>query len=116
MSRLETFSSVTEDSDRASIVTKQIPQRRTKIVATLGPASSSPEVISEMIAAGLNMARLNFSHGTHDDHKRILETVREESKKQGIGTKRGEYLPTLPHSTNYRECTMRQWPITIERW
>ncbi|MEO6872121.1 MAG: pyruvate kinase, partial [Chthoniobacterales bacterium] len=44
--------------------------RRTKIVVTLGPASSSPEVIRQLVQAGMDVARLNFSHGTHEDHKR----------------------------------------------
>ena len=43
--------------------------RRTKIVATLGPASNSPEVLEQLILAGLDVARLNFSHGTPDEHK-----------------------------------------------
>ena len=43
--------------------------RRTKIVATLGPASSTPERIEALIKAGMNVARLNFSHGTHDEHR-----------------------------------------------
>ncbi|MCC6150463.1 MAG: pyruvate kinase [Planctomycetes bacterium] len=50
--------------------------QRTKIVCTLGPASSSPEIIGAMIDAGLSVARLNFSHGTHADHKARLELVR----------------------------------------
>ncbi len=41
--------------------------RRTKIVATLGPTSSSPEIIRAMVKAGLSVARLNFSHGSHVD-------------------------------------------------
>lgn len=52
-----------------------MPIRRTKIVATLGPASSSPEIIEELILAGMNVARLNFSHGNHDDHRHRAQTV-----------------------------------------
>ncbi|MFW5966569.1 MAG: pyruvate kinase [Persicimonas sp.] len=51
--------------------------RRAKIVCTLGPASDSPEVIEQMIRAGMNVARLNFSHGTHEYHRKLYETVRE---------------------------------------
>jgi pyruvate kinase len=51
-------------------------KRRTKIVATLGPASSSPEVIEKLILAGMDVARLNFSHGTADDHRERAQTVR----------------------------------------
>ncbi|MCX5771263.1 MAG: pyruvate kinase, partial [Candidatus Hydrogenedentes bacterium] len=43
--------------------------RRTKIVCTLGPNSSSPDVIGKLIDAGMDVARLNFSHGTHDAHR-----------------------------------------------
>ena len=46
-----------------------MPFRRTKIVATLGPASNSPEVLEQLIIAGLNVARLNFSHGSPEEHK-----------------------------------------------
>ncbi len=58
-------------------------QRRTKIVATLGPASSSPEVLERMILAGMDMARLNFSHGTEADHRARVETIRALAKKLG---------------------------------
>jgi len=59
------------------------PRRRTKIVCTLGPSSSSREAIRALIEAGMDMARLNFSHGSHDDHKRLIGLVREESAAAG---------------------------------
>ena len=58
-------------------------QRRTKIVATLGPASSDPEVLERMIRAGVDVVRLNFSHGTAADHIRRAELVRETCRKTG---------------------------------
>jgi len=57
--------------------------RRTKIVATLGPASSSPEVLEKMILAGMDVARLNFSHGSPDDHKARAQLVRDIAAKHG---------------------------------
>src|SRR5262245_59573343 len=56
---------------------------RAKIVCTLGPASSTPERIGELIDAGMNVARLNFSHGSHDDHARMLQIVRSEADRRG---------------------------------
>lgn len=55
--------------------------RKTKIVCTLGPASNSPDVIERLMLAGMNVARLNFSHGTHQDHARAIEAIREVSEK-----------------------------------
>ena len=55
--------------------------RRTKIICTIGPASEKPEVFREMCLAGLNVARLNFSHGTHEEHQKkidMIKAVREE--------------------------------------
>jgi pyruvate kinase len=52
------------------------PRPRTKIVATLGPASSSPEVLRELVRAGMSVARLNFSHGSHADHERMVRLLR----------------------------------------
>lgn len=54
-------------------------QRRTKIVATIGPATSSPEVLRDLIEAGATTLRLNFSHGTHDDHQRSIRLIRQTS-------------------------------------
>jgi pyruvate kinase len=57
--------------------------RRTKIVATLGPASSEAKVLERMIAAGVDVVRMNFSHGTAQDHLRRAEAVRATARKVG---------------------------------
>lgn len=57
--------------------------RATKIVATIGPASSSPEVLLQMMQAGVDVVRLNFSHGTADDHRQRAEHVREAARQTG---------------------------------
>ena len=59
----------------------QLLPHRTKIVATIGPASSSPDVIRQMVKAGMSVARLNFSHGTYDDHARMVTLLRSVSKE-----------------------------------
>jgi pyruvate kinase len=59
--------------------------RRAKIVCTLGPATSSPERVRELVAAGMDVARLNFSHGSHADHERAYLRVREASDASGRG-------------------------------
>ncbi len=53
------------------------------MICTIGPASSSPEVLEELIKAGMNVARLNFSHGTHEDHRRIYDKIRAAEAKLG---------------------------------
>jgi len=58
-------------------------EKRTKIVATLGPASNTLENISSLIEAGVNVFRLNFSHGTHESHEKLINLIREASKKLG---------------------------------
>ena len=60
-----------------------MPLRATKIVATLGPASSSPEMLEAMIRAGVNVVRLNFSHGTAQDHIDRATLVREAAQRAG---------------------------------
>ena len=56
--------------------------RRAKIVATLGPASNTPEVFRELVRAGLDVARLNFSHGSHDQKAELIRMVRTISKEE----------------------------------
>jgi len=58
-------------------------ERLTKIVATLGPAVATPERIGELVRAGMDVARLNFSHGDHDFHRRLAGWVREEADREG---------------------------------
>ena len=58
--------------------------RATKIVATIGPASRSPEVLEKMIDAGLNVVRMNFSHGSKEDHRETYNMVRELAKRKGV--------------------------------
>lgn len=58
--------------------------RKTKIICTLGPASDSKETIRELVKAGMNVARFNFSHGTHEEQEGKLKTVMEVRKELGI--------------------------------
>ena len=58
-----------------------INNRKAKIVATIGPASESEEVLRQLIQAGLNVARMNFSHGTHEQHAARIQTLRKVSQE-----------------------------------
>ncbi|NNC92581.1 MAG: pyruvate kinase [Acidimicrobiia bacterium] len=58
-------------------------RRKTKIIATLGPAVASPDAISELVEAGMDVARLNFSHGTHADHEQNLAWVHAAAERHG---------------------------------
>ncbi|MEK5010653.1 pyruvate kinase [Staphylococcus sp. HMSC068D03] len=57
--------------------------RKTKIVCTIGPASESEEMLEKLMKAGMNVARLNFSHGSHEEHKARIDTVRKVADKLG---------------------------------
>jgi pyruvate kinase len=63
--------------------------RRTKILATLGPASSSEEMIHRLLTSGVDAFRLNFSHGRHQDHEKVVATIRE------VATELGRYVPIV---------------------
>ncbi|KUK45945.1 MAG: Pyruvate kinase [Anaerolinea thermophila] len=58
--------------------------RFAKIVCTLGPSSNTRSMIQSLISAGLNVARLNFSHGTHEDHARLIDLIREIADEMGV--------------------------------
>ena len=63
-----------------------LPMNKTKTVATIGPSSSSKEVLKQMILNGLDVARLNFSHGSYEDHQKVVDNIREINKELGINT------------------------------
>lgn len=58
--------------------------KKTKIICTLGPASENKEVLSKMIDAGMNVARLNFSHGTHEDHAKKIATINKVRTEKNV--------------------------------
>ena len=70
-------------SSHPAINTPRLPRRATKIVATLGPASSDPALLEQMIRAGVNVVRLNFSHGKAQDHIDRAQLVREAAQRAG---------------------------------
>jgi pyruvate kinase len=106
-----------------------LQDRRTKIVATIGPSSETPERLRALVAAGMNAARLNLSHGTHEEHARRVQTIRDVEKETGrpialiadlqgpklrIGTlgapvqlERGERITVCPEAS----CTDGELPI-----
>ncbi len=58
--------------------------KKTKIVCTLGPASDTEEIIAAMAEAGMNVARINFSHGTHEDHAKKITMIKHVRESKGI--------------------------------
>jgi len=59
-------------------------RKRTKIVATIGPASRAPAILRSLVDAGLNVARLNFSHGTHAEHAATIADIRRVASDAGV--------------------------------
>ena len=57
--------------------------KKTKIICTLGPSSETPEKLEAMLRAGMNVARFNFSHGSHEEHGKRIEAVRAAARKVG---------------------------------
>ncbi|WP_297497065.1 pyruvate kinase [Thermococcus sp.] len=90
----------------------RLPGHKTKIVATLGPASLSRQTIEAMIKAGMSIARLNFSHGDLKQHERAVKLVREASERLGIPV---AILGDLP-GVKIRVGKIEGGSITLRRW
>ena len=58
--------------------------RKTKIICTIGPASESEETLKQMCMAGMNVARLNFSHGTHPEHQQKIDRIKKVREELGL--------------------------------
>lgn len=86
------------------------PQGLTKIICTIGTASSSVEVITDMVNHGMNVARLNMSHGTYESHKYIIKNIREVERRLGIAI--GVALDTKGHELRTGE--IQEGCITVK--
>ncbi|MGC8657855.1 MAG: pyruvate kinase [Desulfomonilaceae bacterium] len=87
-----------------------LPPNKTKIVCTIGPTSKAPEVLEQMILAGMNVARINFSHGDFAEHKEIIASVREVSTRLGIDV---AIMADLP-GPKIRIGTLEEEPIELK--
>ena len=87
------------------------PCKKTKIVATIGPASSSVEVLEQMMLAGMNIARINFAHGDPDSHRQTVANVRTASQQTG---KRVAIFGDLP-GPKIRIGKLAHEPVQLER-
>ena len=85
--------------------------RKTKIVCTIGPASESEEMLEKLMKAGMNVARLNFSHGSHEEHKARIDTIRKVADK--LGKTIGILLDTK--GPEIRTHDMKDGLITLEK-
>ena len=86
------------------------PQRRTKIVATIGPACEAQDKLVAMIRAGMNVARLNLSHGTHDEHSKRIRQLREAAEQ--AGTQIAIMIDT--RGIEIRTGTLKDGPVELE--
>ena len=97
--------------------------RRTRIVCTLGPSSASPSVVRRLVTAGMDVARLNFSHGDHDTHRRTVDAVRQAcgadgrsvallQDLQGPKIRTGRLDPPLVRLVRGRRVTLTSTPVT----
>ena len=75
---------------------------RTKIVATVGPASRDPATLAQLIEAGVDVFRLNFSHGTHEEHTETLQAIREAARRSAVGSSPSCRTSAAPRSGSGR--------------
>jgi pyruvate kinase len=99
----------------------ELPTIRTKIVATIGPASRSPAMLRQLIEAGVNVFRLNFSHGTHEEHSAVLADIRAQSRELGryVGVLQDLCGPKMrlgPIPGDVVECPLgEEFTLAVER-
>ena len=84
--------------------------RRTKIIATLGPATRDPAVLEQLVNAGVDVVRINFSHGAWEEHERQIALVRE------VAARAGKYVGVLGdlQGPKIRIHRFRDGPVTLE--
>lgn len=99
----------------------KLNKNKTKIIATLGPVSSNYEMITKLIRAGVDVFRLNFSHGTHDQHKETIALIKRANVEfnthvsiladlQGPKIRLGEVLPqTILHDGDLLNSPRMKW-------
>jgi len=87
-----------------------LPANKTKLVCTIGPASASPDILRNMLRAGMNIARLNFSHGDLAWHKTVIENLRKVGNEEGM---RVTIMADLP-GPKMRIGQLEQEPVTLE--
>ncbi|MCD6372573.1 MAG: pyruvate kinase [Thermococcus sp.] len=90
----------------------RLPTHKTKIVATIGPASRDRKTITDLIKAGMSVARINFSHGTFEEHEKTIRLVRKVSEKLNVPV---SILGDLP-GVKIRVGKLQKGQITLRRW
>jgi pyruvate kinase len=90
---------------------KELPAKKTKIVCTIGPASSSPAVLEKMIRSGMNIARINFAHGDFNSHRRDIANIRAAARRMG---QRVSIMGDLP-GPKMRIGKLAEEPIELKR-
>jgi len=90
----------------------RLPTHKTKIVATIGPASRDRKTITSLVKAGMNIARINFAHGTFEEHLKTIQTVRAVSEKLNVPV---AILGDLP-GVKIRVGELQKGQITLRRW
>ena len=76
--------------------------RKTKVIATIGPASENEETFTALCRAGLNVARLNFSHGTHEEHKKKFDLIRKVREIRSDQEGSEQALPAHRHHAGHQ--------------
>jgi pyruvate kinase len=92
-------------------MTVRLPDKKTKIVCTIGPASQSLEVLRELVLAGMNIARINFAHGNPDTHRQVIQHIRTVAKESG---RRVAIMGDLP-GPKMRIGAIEPDPLLLER-